>query len=115
MDIEADYYGGFVPHVFYILAHHQNESCSSYDNMNRLVMEAKVKVMEVTGVTGPEGMPLLKYSLNFLLFHLVVPLTGGHTIRPECHVTRRRRGKGINHTSILYTITFSGSGFFFNA
>lgn len=58
--------GGFVLHVFCILARRQCESCSSYDNMNRKLKEAEVMVNGVTGVTGPEQMPLLKYILNSL-------------------------------------------------
>ena len=61
---------GFVLHVFCILARRWYESCSSDDNMKRRLKETEVMVKGVTGVTGPEGMPLLKYGLNSLLLRL---------------------------------------------
>lgn len=67
MGITMGSYDGFVLHVFYILARRLCESCSSYGNMKRKLKEEEVK--RVTGVTGPGGMPLLKYPLNSLLFH----------------------------------------------
>ena len=59
---------GFVLHGFCILARRLYESWSSDDNMKRRLKESEVK--EVTGVTGPEGMPLVKYPPNSLLFSL---------------------------------------------
>ncbi len=58
---------GFVLHVFCILARRWYENCSSDDNMKRRLKETEVK--GVTGVRGPEGMPLVKYPPNSLLFY----------------------------------------------
>lgn len=55
-----------MPRVFYILARHLYETRSSYGNMKRQVMEAKVK--GVKDVKGPEGMRAVFLALLVLYF-----------------------------------------------
>ena len=59
-----DSYGGFVLHVFYILAHRLCESCSSYDNMNRKLKEAEMSFCDSLPLPAPGGSSLLSIDLT---------------------------------------------------
>jgi hypothetical protein len=66
MGTKAGFCGDLVPRVFYILARHLYETRSSYGNMKRQVMEARVK--GVKDVKGPEGMRAVFLALLVLYF-----------------------------------------------